>query len=103
MRNTSSRLGRRRVTVSTGALSSRTSRGTNALPSATSMRSVPSSREGVTPSICLISLAACSGWSEVIVTTSPPTIAFSSSGVPRAAMWPWSMIAMRLQYSASSM
>jgi hypothetical protein len=39
----------------------------------------------------------------VMVTTSPPTRAFSSSGVPIAWIVPWSMIAIRSQDSASSM
>src|SRR5258708_31953396 len=37
LRNTSSRLGLRKVTVSTGTVNSRTSRGTNFLPSGTSI------------------------------------------------------------------
>src|SRR5207253_383232 len=85
------------------AVSPRTGRGTNALPSGTCVRRLPLSRVAGTPNSVLISRAASSGCVEVIVTTSPPTICFSSSGVPRATILPRSMIAIRSQYSASSM
>jgi hypothetical protein len=44
-------------------------------------------------------------WSSLveICTRSLPMLAFSLSGVSMATIWPWSMMAMRSQFSASSM
>ena len=58
LRNTSSRLGRRNATDVTSTVSSRTSFGTNAAPSATSTLSTPSPVVGVTPAMAPMSGAA---------------------------------------------
>ena len=47
-----------------------------------------------------IAVASSAVW---IWTRSSPTLAFSASGVSIATIWPWSMIAIRSQFSASSM
>ena len=75
----------------------------NAAASDTVTCTAPSSTVGSKWNALRIAAAAASASPAVTVTTSPPTIAFSSAGVPRATMVPASMMAMRSQYSASSM
>ena len=64
---------------------------------------VPSSTTGSRVKAARTASAADAGSAAVMVTTSPPTIALSSAGVPSATIVPASMMAMRSQYSASSM
>ena len=100
---TSSRVGRATLTERIEWVSSANSRGTNCSPDATLNVTRPSWTAASRSNRSLSSWMVA--WSSVveICTRSLPTLAFSASGVSIATILPWSMMAMRSQFSASSM
>ncbi len=83
--------------------SSANRRGTNCSPSGTENVTWPSAMTASRPKRSRSAAMAASSSSVPIWTRSLPTCALSASGVSSATIWPWSMIAIRSQYSASSM
>ena len=101
--NTSSREGRDTLTDLMAIGRRANNWGTNCSPDSTENVTSPS----CTPaSIANTSSSArIAAWSSAVLicTRSLPIEAFSASGVSIATIWPWSMMAIRSQFSASSM
>ena len=101
--NTSSREGRDTLTerIATGRLAN--SRGTKCSPDSTEKVTSPSCIPASRPNPSASARMAAGSSAVLICTRSLPTEAFSASGVSMATIWPWSMIAILSQFSASSM
>jgi len=83
--------------------SSANSRGTNASPDATWNVTAPSATVASMPKRPRSAVSAAASSSVPSTTRSAPTLALSTSGVSSTTISPRSMIAIRSQYSASSM
>ncbi len=101
--NTSSSEGRATLTDWIGTDRLANSCGTNCSPEATEKVTAPSRIAASMPNSRASSAMAAGSSAVWICTRSLPTLAFSASGVSIATIWPWSMIAIRSQCSASSM
>ena len=100
---TSSSDGRATLTDRMGTPSSANSRGTKFSPSGTAKVTSSSATVASIPNRSRRALIAAWSSSVLICTRSVPTLAFRASGVSSTMIWPLSMIAIRSQYSASSM
>jgi hypothetical protein len=100
---TSSSDGRATLTERIGTPSSANRRGTNCSPASTAKVTIPSATVASMPKRSASAAIAAASSSVEIWTRSRPTLAFSAAGVSTTMIRPWSMIAMRSQYSASSM
>ena len=101
--NTSSRVGRLTRIDWMGMPSSANNRGTNCSPPGTWNVTAPSLMVAVSPK-CAARAAMAAALSAVCSSTrSWPTLAFRASGVSIRTISPLSMMAMRSQFSASSM
>ncbi len=101
--NTSSSEGRDTLTdwIATGRRAN--SRGTNCSPDSTENVTRPSWMPASRPNTSASARIAAGSSAVLICTRSLPIEAFSASGVSMATIFPWSMMAIRSQFSASSM